>query len=152
MRRKKQPLDGMDEEDQAAKAKVSVVLEVLAGETTIAEACRQAGVKPIHYYKLEERMVRAMVATAKLKPGRGRRKDPLAEATNLASETEALRQEHRRMQSLLRISKKLLRSGTRKPRKTPLGRPPKVAPTAEGSPIPTEPRRPGRPPLAATTT
>jgi transposase-like protein len=145
MKRKKGPMDNLDVEDKDAKAKVSLVLTVLSGEKSIAEACRETGFKPILYYKLEERMVRAMVATAAMPALRGRRKDPLVEATSLAQETEQLRQEHRRLQSLMRISKKLLRKGARRGRKPGPGRPKgSTAPLAEG----TEPaRRPGRPPL-----
>jgi hypothetical protein len=147
MKRKKGPLESMDVADQDAKGKVSLVLSVLAGEKSIAEACRETGLKPLTYYKLEERMVRAMVATAKMPVLRGKRKDPLAEATSLAEETAQLRQEHRRLQSLMRISKKLLRAGARKPRKNGLGRP-KASPGPETpAGTPEAPRRPGRPPL-----
>ncbi len=148
MGRKKGPLGSLDVEDQEAKSKVSLVLDVLAGEKSISEACRQTGIQPMQYYKLEERMVRAMLAAATLKPGRGRRKDPLAEASALATETDELRKEHRRLKSLVRVSKKLFKTGRRKPRKTgPRGPKP-------GSPSPlaaTEPRKPGRPALTATT-
>lgn len=147
MRRKKGPLGSLDVEDQEAKSKVSLVLDVLAGEKSISEACRQTGIKPMQYYKLEERMVRAMFAAATVKPGRGRRKDPLAEASALATQTEDLRQEHRRLKSLVRVTKKLFRTGRRKARKTGPGRP------REGSPVqsaPTETRKPGRPALTAT--
>ena len=127
MRRKKEPLDLVDVKDQEAKAKVALVLEVLSGEKSIAQACRDKGIAPILYYKLEERLVRAMVVSASMPPSRGRRKDPLTEARTLVSETEELRLEHRRMQSLVRVSKKLFRSG-RKPRgKRGPGRPPKAA-------------------------
>ena len=145
MKRKKGPLDSLNVEDKDAKAKVSLVLTVLSGEKSIAEACRETGFKPILYYKLEERMVRAMVATAAMPALRGRRKDPLVEATSLAEETEQLRQEHRRLQSLMRISKKLLRKGARRGRKPGPGRPKgSTAPLTEGA----EPaRRLGRPPL-----
>ena len=91
MRRRKGPLEAMEVEDQDAKGKVSLVLTVLAGEKSIAEACRETGLKPLTYYKLEERMVRAMVATAKLPVLRGKMKDPMAEATSLAEETAQLR-------------------------------------------------------------
>jgi transposase-like protein len=145
MKRKKGPMDNLDVEDKDAKAKVSLVLTVLSGEKSIAEACRETGFKPILYYKLEERMVRAMVATAAMPALRGRRKDPLVEATSLAQETEQLRQEHRRLASLMRISSKLFRVKRRKYRKNGLGRPKgSTLPQTEG----TEPaRRPGRPPL-----
>ena len=146
MRRKKGPLDMVEVEDQDAKGKVSLVLTVLAGEKSIAEACRETGLTPITYYKLEERMVRAMVATAKMPALRGRRKDPLTEATSLAEETTQLRQEHRRLQSLMRISKKLLRTGARKRRKNGPGRPKQTIPAETPAQTPEVPRRPGRPP------
>ena len=93
-------------------------------------------------------MVRAMFAAATVKPGRGRRKDPLAEASALATQTEDLRQEHRRLKSLVRVTKKLFKTGRRKARKTGPRRP------KEGSPVQsaaTEPRKPGRPALTAAT-
>ena len=122
MRRKRSPLDGVDPEEKEAKAKVSMVLQVLSGEKTIAEACRETGLKPIKYYKLEERMVQAMVATAKMPALRGKRKDPMTEMNDLATQTTELRQEHRRLQSLMRITRKLV-----SPKKRGPGRPPKAA-------------------------
>lgn len=130
MRRRKSPLETLGPEDKEARAKVAMVLSILAGEKSIAEACRETGLKPLTYYKLEERMLRAMVATAKMPARRGRQKDPLAESTALVSETEALRQEHRRLQSLMRVTRKLL---PKPPRRGP-GRPRK----AESSPTPAE--------------
>ena len=147
MKRRKGPLEGMEVEDQQAKGKVSLVLTVLAGEKSIAEACRETGLKPLTYYKLEERMVGAMLAVAKMPAVRGKRKDPLAEATTLAQETADLRQEHRRLQSLMRISKKLFRTGGRKPRKNGPGRPKQAIPGGAPPETPEAPRRPGRPPL-----
>jgi hypothetical protein len=147
MKRKKQPLESLDVEDKDAKAKVSLVLTVLAGEKSISEACRETGLKPLSYYKLEERMVRAMVATAKMPALRGRRKDPLSEANSLAEETAQLRQEHRRLQSLMRISKKLLRTGARRGRKPGPGRPKQAISPGTAAETPEPARRPGRPPL-----
>jgi len=147
MKRKKGPLDNLEVEDKDAKAKVSLVLTVLSGEKSIAEACRETGFKPILYYKLEERMVQAMVATAKMPALRGRRKDPLVEATSLAEETAQLRQEHRRLQSLMRISKKLLRKGARRGRKPGPGRSKQAISLGTSAETPEPARRPGRPPL-----
>ena len=146
MRRKKLPVDKMEVQDEQAKGKVSVVLDVLSGEKTITQACKETGLKPLQYYKIEDRMVAAMLEAAKMPAVRGRRGNPMAEATTLAAQTEALRQEHRRMQSLLRISKKLFRRGTRKPRKNGPGRPkgPRMTqPGPEGTEVP---KRLGRPP------
>lgn len=147
MRRKKAPLEKLESDDREAKAKVSLVLEVLSGEKTISAACRETGLKPLSYYKLEERMMRAMLAAAQMPALRGKRKDPLNEARSLAQETDQLRQEQRRLSSLLRISGKLLRTKGRKPRKNGPGRPkgttPPVATPEAAEPV----RRPGRPPL-----
>lgn len=126
MKRRKNPLETLEIEDQDAKGKVSLVLTVLSGEKSISEACRETGLKPILYYKLEERMLRAMLATAAMPAVRGRRKDPLSQANSLAEETAQLREEHRRLQSLMRISKKLLRGRGRKGLKRGPGRPRKL--------------------------
>ena len=147
MKRKKGPLSKLESEDREAKAKVSLVLQVLSGEKSISGACKETGIKPVSYYKLEERMVKAMLAAAQMPALRGKRKDPLAEATSLAQETELLRQEHRRLASLLRISNKLFRVKGRKPRKNGPGRPKgAISPTAP-SETPEPVRRPGRPSL-----
>ena len=124
MKRKRSPLAKLENEDKVAKAKVSAVLEVLSGEKTISRACQESGLKPIAYYKLEERMIQAMLAAAAMPPRRGKRRDPALEASWLAQETESLRQEHRRLSSLMRVSNKLFRTRTRKVK---LGRPPKTA-------------------------
>lgn len=140
MKRKRSPLSKLENEDKVAKAKVSAVLEVLAGEKTISKACQESGLKPIAYYKLEERMIQAMLAAASMPPRRGKRRDPALEASWLAEETETLRQEHRRLSALMRVSNKLFKARLRK---TKLGRPPKAthpssppgktpAPTAQG--------------------
>jgi molybdenum-dependent DNA-binding transcriptional regulator ModE len=147
MKRRKGPLESMDVKDEEAKGKVSLVLEVLSGEKSIAQACKETGLKPLSYYKLEERMVGAMLDAAKMPVLRGRRKSPMAEATSLSQQTEELRQEHRRIKSLVRITKRLFRQRTRKMRKNGPGRPKGpilTSPPAE--PEAAAPRRPGRPP------
>jgi hypothetical protein len=117
------------------------------------------------YYRLEDRLILGMLQAAKMPPVRGRRsRDPAAEANSLAAETDLLRQEHRQMQALVRITKKLFRQGGRRRRGGP-GRPRKDQPAPEAAapktpstptdrpapPPPTatppSPRRPGRPPL-----
>lgn len=123
MKRKKHPLETLPAEDREARAKVAMVLGVLSGEKSIAEACREVGLKPVLYYKIEERMFRAMLSAAAMPPRKGKRRDPLAEATALSQETEALRLEHRRLQSLMRITRKL--AGSKKGKRGP-GRPRKA--------------------------
>ncbi|MCI0659195.1 MAG: hypothetical protein L0170_19245 [Acidobacteria bacterium] len=147
MKRRKGPMESMEIADEEAKGKVSLVLEVLSGEKTISQACKETGLKPLSYYKMEERMVAAMLDAAKMPALRGRRKSPMAEAASLSAQTEELRQEHRRIKSLVRITKKLFRRGNRKMRKNGPGRPkgPILTPPAT-EPEVTAPRRPGRPP------
>lgn len=146
MKRKKMPLERMEVQDEQAKGKVAIVLEVLAGEKSISQACKETGLKPLQYYKIEDRMVGAMLEAAKMPAVRGKRKDPIGEATTLAEQTESLRQEHRRMRSLVRISKKLFRKGTRKPRKTGPKRPKAEQASETGAEQAEMPRRLGRPP------
>lgn len=160
MRQRKSPLEKLDVADPEAKAKVMLVLQVLSGEKTINGACREIGLLPLQYYKLEDKMVRAMVETAMLPKGAPRR-DGAEEIRTLSEETEALRQEQRRMQSLVRITRKVLGLKNRRPRKTGPGKPkealltqgpPSVpgaeAPAADAVKPPA--RRPGRPPLHPT--
>lgn len=163
MRLRKPPLEKIEVADPEAKAKVSLVLQVLSGEKSVSGACRETGLKPMGYYRLEDRLILGMLQAAKMPPVRGRRfRDPAAEANSLATETELLRQEHRQMQALVRVTKKLFRERGRKRRGGP-GRPRKdpaaqetAAPKAPSTPTDhpatppppaTPPRRPGRPPL-----
>lgn len=150
MRRKKGPLEKIEVEDPQAKAKVSLVLQVLSGEKTISAACKDTGIQPVQYYKLEEKMVQAMVLAAKMPPRRGRGKDPMVEASSLAEKTEELRQEHRRMQSLMRISRKLLNLGARKPRKNGPRKPKTGLPGESATSPEAEPRRAAKPDQEAT--
>lgn len=148
-KRKKQPLERIAVTDAAAKAKVALVLEVLSGEKSIGAACQEAGVNILQYYKLEEKMLRSMLEAALMPSMRRRGPSPATEATTLAAETEALRAEHRRMRSLVRVSRKLLGLGTGKPRKTGL-RSPKTGVWPEATLPGTElPRRRGRLPRHA---
>lgn len=127
MRRKVNPLSKLPVTEEEAKAKVSLVLQVLSGEKSISEACRDTGLKPLSYYKLEERLLRGMLLAASMpRAARGRSKDPAKEANEIAAQTEELREEHRRMQSLVRITRRLFRS-----------RDPKGGPKKSKTPAPT---------------
>ena len=116
-RRKKQPMEQVQIADAQAKAKVSIVLQVLSGEKSIAAVCKEAGMNALQYYKLEGKMISAMANAASLPTTRGKKRDPMEAAAELAQQTDQLRQEHRRMQSLLRVSRKLLKTRRRGPRK-----------------------------------
>jgi hypothetical protein len=74
-------------------------------------------------------MVSAMLEAARMPAARrSRRRDPSLEANLIATETEELRREHRRMQALVRVTKKLFRQRPRKPGAKPPGRPRKAVP------------------------
>lgn len=146
MKRRTPPMERLQVTDAAAKAKVALVLEVLSGEKPISQACRETGVNMLAYYKLEERMLRAMLAVAQMPPGRRSTRNPAAEASFLAAETEDLRQEHRRIRSLLRVSRKLLAFGQARARKGGPGRPKGSGKKALAQGMVEPPRRPGRPP------
>ncbi len=107
--RKRMPLARVqtDADQAAARAKVSLILDVLSGVKAISEACREQGLKPLQYYKLEERMIRAMLQAASMPQRESTRLS--REATRLTGEMDALRREHRRMKSLVRVSRKLFR-------------------------------------------
>lgn len=129
MKRKVMPLEKIEVTDPDSKGKVAAVLAVLAGEKSISDVCRESELKPIQYYKLEGRMIEAMLAAVKMPATRGRRRSALDEATTLSEKTELLRQEHRRLSSLMRVSKKLVKLGA--PARKGRGRPRKEATPAE---------------------
>jgi hypothetical protein len=81
MIRRISPVDRLQVTDEDAKAKMLLVLGVVSGDQTISEACRQAGVQALTYYKLEERLMGGMYQAALMPPARrGRRsKGPAAE-------------------------------------------------------------------------
>ena len=119
--------------DEMAKAKVLAVLQGLSGEKTIAQICRETGLKPMAYYKMEGQMVKAMMMAAQASSENGQKSKALLESDSLLSRNEALRKENLRIQSMLRLTKKLFRNGPkrrrrgRKPGRKP-GRPPKTNP------------------------
>jgi hypothetical protein len=112
MIRRISPVDRLKVTDEEAKAKMVLVLGVVSGNQTISDACRESGLKAISYYKLEERLMGGMYQAALMPPGRRGRpsKDLASEANQIAAETEELRREYRRMQSLVRITRRIFRT------------------------------------------
>jgi cytochrome P450 len=87
-------IDGLEGSD-LAKLRLKVILETLAGERTIAQACEALGIGETAFYKLRERTLRD--ALGSLEPrARGRpRKDPepAAQADAMQRQIDAMQME-----------------------------------------------------------
>lgn len=84
-----------------AKARLKVVIETVAGERTIEEACAALGVSEAVFHRLRARLLGAALSEAEPKP-RGRRPDPVPENQG---EVEALRDENRELKMDLEASR-----------------------------------------------
>lgn len=119
----------MQVEDPQVKARVLAVLQALSGDKAISKICEETGLKPMQYYKLESQMLKGMMMAAQSSVEGGRRTSSLADSASLQERNQRLRQENLKMQSLLRLTKKLFKMG-RRTRKTGLkpgpGRPKKT--------------------------
>ena len=125
--RKRNVAARVEVENPEVKARVLAVLQALSGEKSITEICEQTGLKQVQYYKLEGQMIQGMVLAAQSSLTGRRGRSPLAASASLEDRNQKLREENLRVQSLLRLTRKLFRSG-RKPRgKRGPGRPPKGA-------------------------
>jgi len=125
---RKRNLEAKVEVDQPeVKARVLAVLQSLSGEKTITEICRETGLKPIQYYKLESQMIGGMILAAQSSVAGRRGRSPLLETSDLGKRNLRLRQENLRMQAMLRLTRKLFKTGSRSPKNGPRrGRPPKA--------------------------
>ena len=125
---RKRNLEAKVEVDQPeVKARVLAVLQSLSGEKTITEICRETGLKPLQYYKLESQMIGGMILAAESSVAGRRGRSPLLETSNLGERNRRLRQENLRMQAMLRLTRKLFKTGPRGPKNGPRrGRPPKA--------------------------
>lgn len=108
-------------EDPQVKARVLAVLQALSGEKTISQICEETGLKMVQYYKLESQMLKGMTMAAQSSLEGGRRMSTLAESSTLQERNQKLRQENLRVQSLLRLTKKLFKM-TRRGRKPQIRR------------------------------
>ena len=129
---RKRDLTSKVEVDQPeVKARVLAVLQSLSGEKTITEICRETGLKPGQYYKLESQMIHGMIFAAQSSLAGRKGRSPLLETSNLEERNRRLRQENLRVQAMLRLTRKLFRVGrrTRGP-----GRPPGRRPLKESAP------------------
>ena len=138
MPRRKNPAEKLEVQNPEVKARVIAVLQALSGEKTISELCQETGLKQIQYYKLEGQLLKGMVMAAEASLAGGRQRNPLLESQDLAERNRRLRQEVLRTQSMLRLTRKLFKTGPRGPKNgLRRGRPPKAiaAPKPEPTPV-----------------
>jgi hypothetical protein len=88
-----------------AKRLAAVILEVLAGLRTPAQAAEALALSLPRYYQLEARGLRGLLEACEPRP-RGRQPDRAAEAAALQRDNERLRRELTRQQSLVRLAQR----------------------------------------------
>jgi hypothetical protein len=88
-----------------AKRLAAVILEVLAGLRTPAQAAVASNVSVPRYYQLEARAMVALVAACEPQP-KGRRRGPLQEVVALQKDNERLKREVGRQQALVRLAQR----------------------------------------------
>ena len=124
------------------KARVLAVLQSLSGEKTITEICRETGLKPIQYYKLESQMIGGMILAAQSSVAGKKGRSPMLETADLGERNRRLRQENLRMQAMLRLTRKLFKTGSRGLKSGPRrGRPPKALVALKPEALPAVPNK-----------
>lgn len=88
-----------------AKRLAAVILEVLAGLRTPAQAAEALAVSLPRYYQLEARGLRGLLEACAPRP-RGRQPDPAADVSALRRDNERLQRELTRQQSLVRLAQR----------------------------------------------
>jgi hypothetical protein len=97
--------DPNGEPSREAKRLAAVLLDVLAGTRTPLQAAEVLGVSLPRYYQLEDRGLAGLTRACEARP-RGRRADAQAEVQSLKNETERLKKELSRYQSLVRLTQR----------------------------------------------
>ncbi len=88
-------VEGLDASEEA-KSKLKVILETIAGDLSVSEACECLGVSESRFHQLREETMAIAAAGLEAKPrGRPRKEAPelAAELTQLREENEALKHE-----------------------------------------------------------
>ena len=81
-------VDGIDGSGEAKK-RLRVILETVAGERTVEQACEKLGLSPAAFYKLRDRVLRDAVASLEpRKVGRPRKQKSAEQAKNEALQAE----------------------------------------------------------------
>jgi hypothetical protein len=118
------------EASRDAKRLAAVILEVLGGERTPAQAAEALAVSLPRYYQLEARGLGGLVAACEPKP-KGRQRTPKSESIALKKENDRLRRDLGRHQSLVRLAQRTIglspparpaKAGSGKRRRRPVAR------------------------------
>jgi hypothetical protein len=88
-----------------AKRLAAMLLDVLAGVRTPAQAAAALGISLPRYYQLEDRGLTGLLVACETRP-RGRRVDEKAKMNVLTRENERLKKELGRYQSLVRLTQR----------------------------------------------
>jgi hypothetical protein len=99
-----------------ARRLAAVLLDVLAGSRSPAQAAESLGLSLPRYYQLEARGLQGMLAACEPRP-RGRQPGTGVEAESLRKENAALRRDLLRQQSLVRLTQRTLGVSPPVPRK-----------------------------------
>src|SRR5882724_10469009 len=109
-----------EELDQIAQRRTLMILSVLSGETPVTDAIEKAQISRGHYYQLEERALQAVLEAMEPGASPGRPPETTTRLLQLEEKVKQLETDKRRLERLLSMTRKVLRSG---PMKSWLGRP-----------------------------
>jgi len=112
-----------------ARRRAAVLLEVLAGGRTPAQAAQALGLSLPRYYQLEAAALRGLVGACEPQP-RGRARSAEVELARLQRELQRLQRELARQQGLVRLTQRAV------------GLPPPAPPAGKGKARGRKPRRP----------
>lgn len=97
--------DSSDGPSREARRRAAVILEVLAGMRTTAQAAATLDVSLMRYYQLESDALRGLVVACEPKP-RGRTQSPVSQLAALRRQCERLQRDLARQQALVRLSQR----------------------------------------------
>lgn len=97
--------DNSDGPSREARRRAAVILEVLAGMRTTAQAAATLDVSLMRYYQLESDALRGLVAACEPKP-RGRTQSTTSQLAALRRQCERLQRDLARQQALVRLSQR----------------------------------------------
>lgn len=98
-----------------AKVRAAVVLEVLGGQRTPADAAVAIGVTLPRYYQLETRALQGLLAALDVQAKRGRKVSTEGELARTKAERDRLERELRRAQALVRATQRAIGLAPPKP-------------------------------------
>jgi hypothetical protein len=109
-----------EELDEIAQRRTLMILEVLSGQKPVTDAIEQAKISRGHYYQLEERALKAILAAMEPGASPGRPPETTTRLLQLEEKLKELEADKRRLERLLSMTRKVLRPG---PMKSWRGRP-----------------------------